>query len=412
MSPTIKDTDIVIVGAGLTGLRAALEVSRAGLSVLVVERESCVGGRIRSSRVDGFILDHGFQVILSGYPELATIPSLAPLRCKAFTPGARVRLERRDHDLIDPRHKFGSILNTLRSPIVSLRDTMALISMVGLAPKSPEPPCGHSTAQYIARQKFSQLFKGAFLEPFLRGVLLDAQLSTDARVARFYLRTFAHGQALLPENGMQAFPELLASSLGREHIILNSPVAHLKADRVVLSSGEEIRARRVICAADALSAAALGGPDQTSPQYGTVTMYFSARRPPFTEPILMLNGDGSGPINNLSVVSNVQPSYAPPGKALICASIVGSEANRPPAELEARVRAQLHDWFGSETTEWTTLKVFEMPSALPACPRLSAGFREVDGVIYAGDYLSYGSQNGALAAGRAVGSAVVINEVL
>ncbi|MEY4701725.1 MAG: hypothetical protein RL326_1912, partial [Pseudomonadota bacterium] len=56
MSPTIRDTDIIIVGAGLTGLRAALEVSRAGLSVLVVERESCVGGRIRSSRVDGFIL--------------------------------------------------------------------------------------------------------------------------------------------------------------------------------------------------------------------------------------------------------------------------------------------------------------------------------------------------------------------
>ncbi len=412
MSPSIKDTDIVIVGAGLTGLRAALEVSRAGLSVLVVEREGCVGGRIRSSRVDGFILDHGFQVILSGYPELKTIPSLAPLRCKAFTAGARVRLDRRDYDLIDPRHKLGSILNTLRSPIVTLRDVVPLISMIGLAPKSPEPPCGQSTAQYIAGQKFSQLFKGAFLEPFLRGVLLDAQLSTDARVARFYLRIFAQGKALLPENGMQAFPELLASSLGREHIMLNSPVAHLKADRVVLSSGEEIRARRVICAADALSAAALGGPDQTSPQHGTVTMYFSARRPPFTEPILMLNGDGSGPINNLSVVSNVQPSYAPPGKALICASIVGSEAKRQRPELEARVRQQLHDWFGSETTEWTTLKVFEMPCALPACPRLSAGFREVDGVIYAGDYLSYGSQNGALAAGRAVGSAVIIDELL
>jgi hypothetical protein len=126
----------------------------------------------------------------------------------------------------------------------------------------------------------------------------------------------------------------------------------------------------------------------------------------------MLNGDGRGPINNLSVVSNVQPSYAPPGKALICASIVGSEANRPASELEERVRLQLHEWFGSETTEWTTLKVFSVPSALPACPRLSAGFKDVDGVIYAGDYLSYGSQNGALAAGRAVGAAVVMDELL
>jgi hypothetical protein len=108
----------------------------------------------------------------------------------------------------------------------------------------------------------------------------------------------------------------------------------------------------------------------------------------------------------------VQPSYAPLGKALICASIVGSEAKRPVAELEARVRAQLHDWFGSETTEWTTLKIFELASAVPACPRLSAGYKEVGGILYAGDYLSYGSQNGALAAGRAVGSAVIVDELL
>jgi phytoene dehydrogenase-like protein len=126
----------------------------------------------------------------------------------------------------------------------------------------------------------------------------------------------------------------------------------------------------------------------------------------------MLNGDERGPINNLCVPSNVQPSYAPPGKALICASIVGSDAARPINELEERARQQLHDWFGSEIAEWTTLKVFAIQSALPACPRLTAGFREVDGVLYAGDYLSYGSQNGALAAGRAVGSAVVMDELL
>jgi len=92
MAPNTKDADVVIVGAGLTGLRAALEVSRAGLSVLVIERENGVGGRVRSTKVDGFILDHGFQVLLTGYPELSTLPSLEPLRCRAFYPGARVRL--------------------------------------------------------------------------------------------------------------------------------------------------------------------------------------------------------------------------------------------------------------------------------------------------------------------------------
>jgi phytoene dehydrogenase-like protein len=412
MSPASKDTDVVVVGAGLTGLRAALEISRAGLSVLVVEREASVGGRIRSSRVDGFILDHGFQVLLSGYPELGTIPALTSLGCKAFTPGARIRLDGKNYDLIDPRYKPGSALRTLYSPIVSLRDLVGLARMLIGAPMNLAAPCGDSTSNYLTKRGFSQLFQGAFLEPFLRGVLLDAQLTSDARLARFYLKVFSRGKALLPEQGMQAFPELLATALGREHIMLNSPVAHLRSDRVVLASGEEIRARRVICATDALSAAALGGPDQTSPHHGTVAFYFGANRPPYNEPLLMLNGDGRGPINNLSVVSNVQPSYAPPGKALICASIVGSEANRPINELEDRVRLQMHEWFGSETTEWTTLKVFSVPGALPACPRLSDGFKEANGVIYAGDYLSYGSQNGALAAGRTAGAVVVFEALL
>jgi len=412
MATSSRDADVVIVGAGLTGLRAALEVSRAGLSVLVVERENGVGGRVRSTKVDGFILDHGFQVLLTGYPELSTLPSLEPLRCKAFYPGARVRIGSTNYDLLDPRFRPLSIARTLRSPVVTISDAVRLIPMVELAPRNPAPPSGRSTAEYLSSRGFSRLFKGAFLEPFLRGVLLDPHLSADERLARFYLRTFAHGKAVLPEAGMQALPDLLADTLGREHIMLNSPVAHLKADRVVLSSGEEVRARRVICAADALSAAALGGPEQTSPHHSTVTMYFDAPTAPFLEPLLMLNGDGFGPINNLVVLSNVQRSYAPPGRALIAGSIVGTETDLPLEDLERRARSQLHDWFGAETSQWRLLRSFTIAGALPARPRFSQGYREVDGILYAGDYLSYGSQNGALAAGRSVGAAVVAEQLL
>jgi phytoene dehydrogenase-like protein len=273
---------------------------------------------------------------------------------------------------------------------------------VQLSSRNEVQVAGISTAESLDQAGFSELFKGAFLRPFLRGVLLDPALTCDAGLARFYLKMFSLGQAALPAKGIQAFPQLLADTLGRQHILLQSAVSVITKDHVVLQNGEEIAAKRVVCAVDALAGAALGGPVQTAPMSGTTVIYFLAEHAPFSEPLIMLNSDGKGPINNIAPLSNVQPSYAPPGTALIAASLIGEHVRRPADDLMKEVRAQLHSWFGEQVVRWEPIKSFTVPNALPSRPRLSAGWAEQDGVLYAGDYLSYGSQNGALAAGRAV----------
>ena len=136
----------------------------------------------------------------------------------------------------------------------------------------------------------------------------------------------------------------MADALGRQHILLGTRVTALAPNRVTLESGEDISARHVICACDALAAATLGGPEQTVPYSGTTTLYFLADTPPYPEPILVLDGDASGPVNNLSVPSNVQPSYAPPGKALISASVVGAAAGLPDPKLVKAAQVQLASW--------------------------------------------------------------------
>lgn len=404
----MNDADIVIIGAGLTGLRAALEVTRAGLSVLVIEAGADVGGRMRTTIQDGCLLDHGFQVLLSGYPELASLPSLRSIDPKPFWAGARMRIAHSEIDFFDPRERPLSLLSAIASHAVTTTDLIRLVRFVQITSGRQMRPAGVSTADALDTAGFSELFKTAFLRPFLRGVLLDPTLASDAGLARFYLRIFACGRAVLPARGIQAFPNLLADTLGREHIILNAPVAHLRRDRVVLQSGEEILARRVICATDSLSAAALGGPEQTAPHLGTSTIYFLAERAPYHEPILTLSGDGRGPINNLAIPSNVQSTYAPPGLSLISVSVIGDTARRKENELESLCRAQLHDWFGADVAQWRHVRTFYVPHALPARPRLSSGFTTKDGILYAGDYLSYGSQNGALAAGRAAALEVLL----
>jgi predicted NAD/FAD-dependent oxidoreductase len=138
------------------------------------------------------------------------------------------------------------------------------------------------------------------------------------------------------------------------------------------------------------------------PHLGTTTIYFVADRPPFSEPLLFLNGGNAGVVNNLAVITNVQPGYTPDGTSLMAASVIGAHAMRGDEDLLGLVRQELHTWFGAQTTNWECLQIFRIENALPARPRLSSGFCEYQGVLYAGDYLSYGSQNGALLAGRAV----------
>jgi len=403
----MNDADVVVIGAGLTGLRAALEVVRAGLSVLVVERENEVGGRIRTSLERGCLLDHGFQVILSAYPELLGLPSLEPLQLAPFLAGARVRMNGEQYDILDPVRHPSSVFKTLRTPIASLMDLTRLGCFTFGLPWSFARAQHRSCAEALDQWRFSPLFRSAFLNPFLRGVLLDPNLSSDAGLATFYLRTFARGRATLPAAGMQALPNHLAASLGRQHILLSSTVTHLRSDRVILATGEEIRARHVICAVDALSAAALGGPEQTTPLLGTATIYFLADRAPYSEPILTISGDSRGPINNLAVLTNVQKSYSPVGTALISVSIVGDQARRPNELLLPEVRKQLHDWFGPSAANWEHIRTFRIDNALPARPRLTQGSLTRDGIVFAGDYLSYGSHNGALQAGRAAALSIV-----
>ena len=60
--------NVVIVGAGLAGLSAALRLAGAGRSVTVIERESVPGGRSGLLQKDGYAFDTG--------PTVLTMPSL------------------------------------------------------------------------------------------------------------------------------------------------------------------------------------------------------------------------------------------------------------------------------------------------------------------------------------------------
>jgi monoamine oxidase len=59
----MSSVDVVVVGAGASGLAAAYSLRKAGLSVIVFEARDRVGGRTWSEKVAGAVIDHGGQWI-------------------------------------------------------------------------------------------------------------------------------------------------------------------------------------------------------------------------------------------------------------------------------------------------------------------------------------------------------------
>ncbi|MDA0347285.1 MAG: FAD-dependent oxidoreductase [Verrucomicrobia bacterium] len=63
MNHNTRRTEIVVIGAGMSGLAAATELKRSGMQVLVLDKARGVGGRLANRRIDGAVFDHGAQFV-------------------------------------------------------------------------------------------------------------------------------------------------------------------------------------------------------------------------------------------------------------------------------------------------------------------------------------------------------------
>ena len=407
--------DVVVIGAGLSGLAAARQIQQSGLSVVIVESSDAVGGRVRTDKVDGFLLDRGFQVLLTAYPELATQVDMEALDLQSFDPGALVWIKNKNSDrgkghvVSDPFRKPSTLLATTFAPIGTVIDKLRIVLLRlrvlrGVAPKLLRN-ADMSTLDALRSAGFSQRMIETFFKPLFGGVQLDPQLATSRRMFDIIFRSLSEGQSVLPAHGMQALPEQLASRLHPNTIHLNSPVESLDGTMVTLRTGERIAARAVVVATDGPSASILLNlPPVQSRTAGCV--YFSTDTPPNDKKYVILDGSGKGPVLNVAIISNVAPSYAPPGKHLIAAALPGVISGN----LEQLARQQLREWWGPQVDTWKHLRTYAIShggpvQSAPFSPkqRVSLG----DGRFVCGDHRDTGSIQGALYSGRRCGEAVV-----
>jgi phytoene dehydrogenase-like protein len=407
--------DVVVVGAGLAGLRAAGLLQRSGAEVLVLEAGDRIGGRVATDTVDGFVLDRGFQLYNPAYPAGRAAFRLDGLDLRQFARGVEVVPAGRPRGRLALRpQEFAATATT------ALRGTAgrpwhlaaALGYLAACGARSPRSLAARpdvAVREALLSAGVGQRALEELLTPFLSGVFADPDLATSRRYADLVLRSFVRGQPGVPAAGMAALPLQLAAQLPADSVRTRQRVREVRPGRVLTADGD-VRARTVVVATDAPRSAELLPGLAVPPMRALTTWYFRTRTPLAARSTLIV-GTGIAPLANVAVMSAVAPTYAPRGWALVAATAVGHHVGTDSARGAAAAAARGLDL---REGDLEPLAHYPIADALPAAVPPLTLQRPVDlgdGVFVVGDHRDTPSIQGALVSGRR-GAAAVLRHLL
>ena len=398
---------IVIVGGGIAGLQAANILQSKGLDFILIEKSMSLGGRVQSEEFQGYILDHGFQVLQTAYPEVQRSLQISKWDLSYFQSGAYVLNE----------GKFKPFLNPLKSPLLFLKNIdsagatifdflkLAWIWLKTQGSISPINSDPETTSELISRYRFSEKFQCNFLRPFFAGIFLDDQLSPPATLFFYYMKQFLEGKAALPKNGIGDIALDLASRIPKEKIMTGVWVTEIKGKTLQLSNDETVHFDQLVLATDPKQACELLKIDfPPQAHFGSKTFYFSMDKKLETAlPLIHLMPLNSSPLLHFSCLSQVNPALAPEGKHLMSATSLQMDlTDKEVAEELARV-------LDLSPNDFIFLKSFSIPHSLYklGCFAEVCQKAEAKNIMLAGDYTLFPSLQAALSSGRKAAEKIV-----
>eukprot|EP00871_Galdieria_phlegrea_P003135 jgi/Galph1/3822/GphlegSOOS_G2468.1 len=409
----LRRADVVIVGGGMAGLSAAATLQKHNIDYCLLEANNYLGGKVATHHLNGFLLDHGFQVFIEGYSEAKELINYDSLSLHSFEPGAIVRLQDKFHLVSDPFRRPLSAVNGLFTPIGSVLDKIKIawlrnkLLFMNWKNATRKSKTFLSTADYLKSKGFSSCIIESFFRPFLRGIFLAELEEQYFEDFEFVFSMFASSNASLPAEGMQSIPNQIASKLHSEAIHLEKSVQKVQDLHLYLVNGEEWITKKIIIATDGTSASSLFSTPLYPAHYlSSCCLYFSSTSPvPVGSRHLILNGNWQQSlINNLCFPNMIAPTYAPKGHNLISVTL-HSWQGQSLEKLVCQVKDELKLWFGNDSVEeWNFLQHYIIKNALPS--RAVRYFPYViktrvdDDTFLCGDYCDSPTLNGALASGK------------
>lgn len=192
----MAEPSVAVVGAGLAGLSAVLELAEAGVHVEVFERSRLLGGRATSFELDGHVVDNGQHVFLACCTEFIRFVERAGMADALFLQdrfdvaaygkdGSCSRL--RAAALPAPLHVLVSFAGYAHLPLRAKIDVVRALLALRFQPRSAREDC--SFAQWLRDRRQSAESVRGFWEPFLVPALNAPLECVNAAEAAFVLST-------------------------------------------------------------------------------------------------------------------------------------------------------------------------------------------------------------------------------
>ena len=405
------DGQIHVVGAGVSGLVAASVLEAHGYRSVVVERTDGVGGRVKTDVVKGFQLDHGFQVLLTSYPEAQKHLDFDALELQKILPGASVFFNKKQNIIGDPLKSLSFLWPTLFSRIGSFSDKLRILQLNRALKRKtlseifsdPEK----STFSYLQDYGFSNEIIRDFFMPFFGGIFLETKLETSSRMFEFVYKMFGDGEAALPKAGMAAIPKQLYEKLQNTDFTFNTHVASVQEGEITLEDETKLKTLATIVATDARELV-VSEKHKSMVWKSCQTLYFETDHRVIRTALIGLIPQQGALINNIFYHTSLE-TVSNPSKELLSVTVIDRH-QLSDEMLISRVKDELEEHCGIVSPQ--LIKLYSIPQALPNLQDLQYAMHPSEsyltpGIFLAGDTLLNGSLNAAMISGESAALAAI-----
>lgn len=393
----INAQKIYIIGAGISGLVAAIELEKKGYAPIILEQTNSIGGRVKTDEVDGVFYDHGFQVILTQYPAVKNYINLNTLNLTYFLPGAVVYYNGKAHLFGDPIRNASFLIPTIFSPLGTLKDKWKIFTLANkLKRKSIDEifeTSAISTLAYLKQYGFSNKIIELFFKPFYTGIFLEPYLQTSSRMFEFIFKMFAEGKAALPKKGIQAVAHQLQNKLKNTQILFNQTVTKIENNIIFLETNNNIEANKIIIAT--APTFKVNNVQLPTPTFKSCTnLYFECSHNALPKPIIGLIANTEALINNIFFLPNTN---------IVSVTLVKPHNASNINNLADIVKQELKKHCNIDAINF--LKYYHIKNALPVNYNVAYQANSKNSILssnifLAGDYLANGSLNAAMLNGK------------
>jgi protoporphyrinogen oxidase len=398
------ETKIHIIGAGISGLIAAKVLEENGFSPVILEATDKAGGRVKTDLVDGYQLDHGFQVLLTAYPEAKKHLDFQELDLQEFLPGAAIFKNREQKIIGNPLKDKSLFFSTLFSGIGNFSDKFKVLKLNSILKKKSLSEIfsdkERSTFSYLTDFGFSKEIIDDFFKPFFSGIFLETKLETSSRMFEFVFKMFGEGSAAIPKKGMEAIPMQLVQKLNHTRIKFNTKVVEIKSNEIILDDGSKLESHYTIVATEAINL--VKALNRNPMEWRSChNLYFETENKVIRKNLIGLIAKKGALINNISYNTSLK-CFSKGKKELLSVTIIDDQ-NLSAEELVIRVKKELEDYCGIDIIRM--IKQYDIPIALPKIEDLKykvspSETRLRNNLLLAGDTLLNGSLNAAMISGE------------